>query len=458
MSRRLPYSSGSSIPSSALVISVAIFAVAASLLLSYSLSGNSLDLSTIGNVISEAINPPLSTPSQKVVEAKANVEVWADTFVEIDYTQGALIVTLTLDDGSPLPDMPLNVYAGNEVFTGLLTDDDGQVLLSMALAENSTLSVLANFLGNDSEYLNPSTNEMLLVSEIPEENVTGTPAEIKITGYDVPNTMKLSEEFTLSIRVTSLHGDSNDVASFVTLYSSDVSSESESKPVGEVRENETVTVEWKLESSACGTQYVKFGVQNDVGSIDTETVQFIVPCPVILPSVNVARVGNITIKVLNVTVGSYQDRNPETFEHIDISYIALQVVVSNDFSRPTSQYLPEDKETIKSIFLASGDDVMYPAERRDVYKLGSMYQPLLVSPIDIYPQTQKEGFLIFLGARNGAPDLSLSFKTENNTASFALAPKEAQPIEAGFSPLSVLLMLGMCACIITSSKSKGIVI
>ncbi len=146
---------------------VTIFAFA---LTSYS---GVLDATFTGAFLADGVNDSISSTPFTTVEASTPIEIWADTYVELEHDEDALVARLKIDTGEPLAKQTIDVDVDSEPYASAETDSDGEVVILFE-ADNASRSVSASFSGSDMEYLNPSETLITLSPATVEEELSIT--------------------------------------------------------------------------------------------------------------------------------------------------------------------------------------------------------------------------------------------------------------------------------------------
>lgn len=132
----------------------------------------------------------------------------------------------------------------------------------------------------------------------------------------------------------------------------------------------------------------------------------------------IQKIGDLEITLENYSINNYTDWDYESSEKVEKSYHEFFVKVFNNFSKPSGIYSFEDKIVLNSVKLA--DD------------LGNEYEPIPFKELSFdirdlqeidkdtifYPQTIKEGYIIFSGIDEKANKISLIFETADGIAIF----------------------------------------
>lgn len=287
-----------------LVISVILMLLAAGSVVAYSALNSTINASFTGNFLAMGDNITQNgTPSMKIIEKSKMIEIWANTFldVEVDHKSNVTISRLRLDNGTSLPRQTVHFYLNGEILATEDTDADGELVIYTVFG-NGTNVVRAEFLGNDDEYLNRSWKEAEIIIAVSEENVIKdvTGPEIRIQGIEAPSVINQTEEFEVRVYVTSLFGISTGVdvrlespagLEILEEYScnetcsececdcgsgSQCSSQPECerefiKSVLEINENETIALTWRVKAISVGNFSLTVSAESDEQSRDNRT-------------------------------------------------------------------------------------------------------------------------------------------------------------------------------------------
>ncbi len=406
-----------------LAVSLALILVTAGSVVAYSTMNNTTNTSFTGNVVSGGLG---SISSANSAEVTSSIEVWADSRIEMIYDFDTIVARLMLDDETPIDGGSVDMYVNDVETFRATTDEDGKIMKHLYL-ENGTHILEAEFKGRPEDYINPAYNSTEIeVFPGADKNLTAEVLpEIRITDVHLPDNINQSEKFELGVSIRSLHGNSSQVEAVITTPGG-VSYGSEKKLVGDIGENETSYASWKLQSDSCGFYRIKTKAENAQGSSDTELIIVEVNCDGInLSSKQSARIGNLSISILNVSEDFYLSRDPETFERVRTRILALYVVVSNNFEKPSAQYLFEDRESISLIEIVSDVGEIPLLEERDMGKLRNIFQPLFGRAMDIHPQTSREGYILFKLPENSPDAIDLIIETNSGSESFVLSRSAA---------------------------------
>ncbi|MFH1917605.1 MAG: hypothetical protein ABIJ14_00650 [Nanoarchaeota archaeon] len=122
--------------------------------------------STIIN--SEILNNTL----ENIFEVVSQIEVWANTFIDIKQKEDTADVVLYLDDGTSLPNQEIEFYLNNSLIDSKITDSEGYAeLIFNPNISSGTYFFKAEFKGNPSLYLNPSfAEEQIEIIRLNETN------------------------------------------------------------------------------------------------------------------------------------------------------------------------------------------------------------------------------------------------------------------------------------------------
>ncbi len=94
---------------------------------------------------------------ENIVEVVSKIEVWANTFIDIEPKENATVVLLYLDNGTSLPNQKIEFYLDESLIDSQLTDSEGYAkLIFNPNVILGTYFFKAEFQGNPSLYLNPS--------------------------------------------------------------------------------------------------------------------------------------------------------------------------------------------------------------------------------------------------------------------------------------------------------------
>jgi hypothetical protein len=395
---------------------------------------NVTNMSITGDIILNPQPENATNESAHVVEVTKSIDVFANSILEISVNSSEVFenesilvkANLRLDDGSLLANQNVEFFLDGVSLGVVLTDSSGMASMEYVLpaGTDGEKIIKANFAGYD--YINPSSAEIQL--NINSENQTEP--EIKIEKIESPAVVNESEEFEMKVFVTSLNGKSENVK--ITLENpagTEIVDETIGKcqtlaclrqkfirSLPELNENEHTIVTWKLKTGLCGNYNLTVDAEAGSGSKDSKDFDISAICRQIIPaSVNYAKLGNLRINVTSIPNGIYHDRNPDTLEGVEKSYYGFYVKVSNDFTTPTGIYSSEENEIFTDIKLF--DD------------LGNEYRPLpagnvipdaqgVEGSMNIYPQTIREGYVIFSEIDEKASRLSLIFETAKGNAIF----------------------------------------
>ena len=100
----------------------------------------------------------------KTMEKITDIEVWANTFIDIGIRENIIRALLLLDNNTLLPNQEVNFYLNNSLLGSEFTNAEGyaEVFLNPYNFSLGTYSLNASFLGEPSFYLNPSSDEKLI--------------------------------------------------------------------------------------------------------------------------------------------------------------------------------------------------------------------------------------------------------------------------------------------------------
>lgn len=395
---------------------------------------NITNTSMTGNIILDpqlenATNEPVHT-----IETTKSIDVFANSFLEISANSSEIFenesiilqAKLRLDDGSPLENQNVE-FSFDDVTLGVApTDSSGmaaiEYFLPAGISGEKTIKV--EFGGYD--YINPSSAE----TQVNIRPANQTRPEFKIERVEFPKVVNESEEFEVIVFVTSLNGKSENVK---IMLENPAGTEIVDETLGkcqtlaclrqkfirslpEINENEHTVVTWKLKAGLCGNYKLTVLAEAENGGKDLKDFEVSAICrQIILRSDNYVKLGDLGINVTNIPKGIYYDRDPDTLEKVEKSYYGFYVKVFNNFTTPSGIYSSEDREIFTSIKIV--DD------------LGNGYQPLPVGKIipdaqgfeggmSVYPQTIREGYVIFSEIDEKAGRLSLIFETAKGNAVF----------------------------------------
>ncbi|MBN2331147.1 MAG: hypothetical protein JXC85_05010 [Candidatus Aenigmarchaeota archaeon] len=292
-----------------LAISVILMLLAAGSVVAYSALNSTMNASFTGNFLATGDNNTQDgTPSVKIIEKTKTIEIWANTFldVEVDPKNNVTIARLQLDNGTSLPGQMIHLYLNGEILASEDTDADGEMVIYTVFG-NGTNVVRAEFLGNDDEYLNRSWKEAEIIIGVPEENVTqnATEPEIRIQKIVAPSVINQTEEFEVHVYVTSLFGastgvdvrlespsgleileeylckeacpqtrseDECDFGSQESQCSSQSVCEKEFiKSIPEIDENETIALAWRVKAVSVGNYSLTVYAESEERSRDNRT-------------------------------------------------------------------------------------------------------------------------------------------------------------------------------------------
>ncbi|MGC9309546.1 MAG: hypothetical protein ACP5D2_02505 [Candidatus Nanoarchaeia archaeon] len=113
---------------------------------------------------------------ENIVEVVSKIEVWANTFIDIEPKENATVVLLYLDNGTSLPNQKIEFYLDESLIDSQLTDSEGYAkLIFNPNVIPGTYFFKAEFKGNPSLYLNPSfAEEQIEIIRLNETNTNIT--------------------------------------------------------------------------------------------------------------------------------------------------------------------------------------------------------------------------------------------------------------------------------------------
>jgi len=93
------------------------------------------------------------------IEKTADIEIWANTSIDLEITNNSINAILKLDNQTILPEQEIEFYLNENLIAKEKTDSEGYVQSSFDFSKISLgiYSLKAEFLGNPSLYLNPSS-------------------------------------------------------------------------------------------------------------------------------------------------------------------------------------------------------------------------------------------------------------------------------------------------------------
>ncbi len=329
----------------------------------------------------------------RLLEATAQIELWAGTEIEISVVNSSIKALLLLDNGTALQDQELLFYI-NESFIGTaITDNEGTAVFDT----NLTGTVKAVFPGDSALYLNPSSS---ITGE--KDNITETRPEIKIGDIEFPSVVDILDEFEIRVFITSLHEDSTNV-NFNLIYQNGFEIlESPLKSVSVMNENESVIVTWRLKAILTGTHTLSVFAKNSEGSTDSIDLDIqIIRKDFVFILNKIARLGNLTITLVNVSESFYKTFDlDENYGRKEQKYYKVYIEVFNNFSRIPGIYTLEDNEFL-DILLEDDLGNYYKQDNENLFFLDSVN--LFGNSMEILPLNIRKGYLIF-SETEGVPE------------------------------------------------------
>ena len=133
------------------------------------------------------IEEVINNTAEIIIEATSQIEVWANTFINIKKKQNSADISLSLDNGTALPNQEIEFYLDESLISSQLTDSEGYTeLIFNPNTSPGTYSFRVEFQGNPNLYLNPSFAEEQI--EIIGEN------EAEINETDINITIPILNE------------------------------------------------------------------------------------------------------------------------------------------------------------------------------------------------------------------------------------------------------------------------
>jgi hypothetical protein len=120
-------------------------------------------IASLGVYANSSTNQTFSSIT-KTIEKITDVEVWANTIVKIGIKENIIRALLLLDDNTSLLNQEINFYLNNSLIGSEFTDVEGyaEIFLNPHNFSLGTYYLNVSFPGNDSFYLNPSSENKII--------------------------------------------------------------------------------------------------------------------------------------------------------------------------------------------------------------------------------------------------------------------------------------------------------
>ncbi len=105
-----------------------------------------------------------ATQTENIIEKEIEIQVFADTSIEITKQESLVRATLVLDDSTLLEDQELKLYLDSNLIVTDKTNSNGYIERNFDLPNTSpgTYSISGIFQGSSTQYLNPSSKEIII--------------------------------------------------------------------------------------------------------------------------------------------------------------------------------------------------------------------------------------------------------------------------------------------------------